>query len=125
MSATARNVSGAAAVDLAAMRETAVLVLGSEARSHALPPTPMGLDAVTESLRKHLERLVVEVELKAARMPKDSVARYCAIACVGEAQRKLSAGPSPRFGGDIGHARRLARVLRALCEHYESAADTP
>ncbi|MFG2887502.1 DUF6415 family natural product biosynthesis protein [Streptomyces sp. NPDC048297] len=49
----------------------------------------------------------------------------CASACIGEARRKLSAGPSPRYGGDIGHARRLARVLRALCDHYESADDKP
>ncbi|MGW1001102.1 DUF6415 family natural product biosynthesis protein [Streptomyces sp. NPDC002520] len=117
--------SGTAHVDLAAVREATNLVLGSEGHPQDLPPMPTDLDAVTAMLRGHLERLIAEVELKAARMPKDSVPRYCASACVGEARRKLSAGPSPRYGGDIGHARRLARVLRALCEHYESADEKP
>ncbi|MFI1768984.1 DUF6415 family natural product biosynthesis protein [Streptomyces sp. NPDC020800] len=106
------------------MRETAILVLGPEGRPHALPPTPTDVCAVTAKLRAHLEGLIPEVELKAARMPKDCIARYCTCACIGEAQRKLSAGPTARYGGDIGHARRLARVLRALCDHYESANDT-
>ncbi|MEU1403725.1 DUF6415 family natural product biosynthesis protein [Streptomyces sp. NPDC005728] len=124
MSATAKSAGDATLVDLAVMRETAILVLGPEGRPHALPPTPMELGAVTAELRDHLERLIPEVELKAARMPQDCVARFCASACIGEAQRKLSVGPSPRYGGDIGHARRLARVLRALCDHYESAGET-
>ncbi|MFI2374432.1 DUF6415 family natural product biosynthesis protein [Streptomyces sp. NPDC018964] len=28
--------------------------------------------------------------------------------------------PSPRFGGAPGYARRLARALNALCDHYEA-----
>ncbi|MFJ8599018.1 DUF6415 family natural product biosynthesis protein [Streptomyces shenzhenensis] len=114
-----------AVADLAAMRQATVLVLGPEGRPHALPPSPVNLSDVIATLRGYLEWLVPQVERQAARMPKDSVARACACACVGQARRRLSTAPSHRYGGDIGHARRLARVLCALCDDYESTGETP
>jgi hypothetical protein len=108
--------------DLAAMRGIAALLLGPDDGAEALPPVPENLDVVTAALREHLELLIPEVEMKAGRLPDDSIPRHCALACVGEARRRLTAGPSPRFGGDAGHARRLARVLRALCRHYENGS---
>ncbi|MFG3034594.1 DUF6415 family natural product biosynthesis protein [Streptomyces sp. NPDC048253] len=40
-------------------------------------------------------------------------------ACVGEARGKLRAEPGHGPGGTLGYAQRLARVLNALCDHYE------
>ncbi|MEU3839036.1 DUF6415 family natural product biosynthesis protein [Streptomyces sp. NPDC028635] len=110
-----------APLDLAAMRETIERVLGPEDSAELPLPALTEVETFTALLRGHLELLTPEVTKRAARLPKDSVSRYCALACVGEARRKLDAGPSPRFGGPAGHARRLARVLRALCDHYENA----
>lgn len=125
MNATVEHDSDTSLVDIATMRETANLLLGPDDGPQALPPAPKELDTLTSMLRCHLELLIPEVKKKAGRLPKDSIPRYCAIACVGEARRKLAAGPSPRYGGDVGHARRrLARVLRALCDHYENAGKT-
>ncbi|MFD5582842.1 DUF6415 family natural product biosynthesis protein [Streptomyces sp. NPDC058733] len=114
-------VLGAAPADIVAMRRTTELVLGPEGDTDVPPPPPTDVETCTALLRGHLQLLIPEVAKRAARLPKDSVPRYCALACVGEARRKLSAHPSPRYGGPAGHARRLARVLRALCDHYENA----
>ncbi|MGW0632097.1 DUF6415 family natural product biosynthesis protein [Streptomyces sp. NPDC002758] len=54
------------------------------------------------------------------RLGKDSIPRYCALACLGEARGKLRAQPSPVPGGDLAYARRLARALNALCDHFEA-----
>ncbi|MFF9097544.1 DUF6415 family natural product biosynthesis protein [Streptomyces sp. NPDC014802] len=111
--------STSAPVDVATMRATAAQLLGPEDGREMPPPAPEDLAAVTALLRGQLELLIPEVETKAARLAKNSVARYCALACIGEARRKLSQQATPRYGGEAGHARRLARVLRALCDHYE------
>lgn len=108
-------------VDIATMRETIEYVLGRPEDAEVPPSAPTDVETLTALLRGHLELLIPEVARRAARLPKDSVPRYCALACIGEARRKLSTGPSPRYGGPTGHARRLARVLRALCDHYENA----
>ncbi|MFK0139914.1 DUF6415 family natural product biosynthesis protein [Streptomyces murinus] len=60
--------------------------------------------------------------MKAERLPKDSVAQYCASACIGGARSKLQARPAPRADGEVEYARRLARVLRALLDHFEGNA---
>ena len=75
---------------------------------------------MTATLRVHLELLALEVEAAAGNLDKESIPRYCALACVGEARGKLSAEPRPGPGGDVAYARRLARVLNALCDHYET-----
>ncbi|MEV0982025.1 DUF6415 family natural product biosynthesis protein [Streptomyces sp. NPDC049915] len=118
---TPPNGSNATAlIDIATIRETIERILGPEG-AEAPPSAPIEVETGTAVLRGHLELLIPEVAKRAARLPKDSVSRYCALACIGEARRKLDAEPSPRFGGPAGHARRLARVLRALCDHYENA----
>ncbi|MEU9518271.1 DUF6415 family natural product biosynthesis protein [Streptomyces sp. NPDC048224] len=106
--------------DLGAMRETAGILLEPDAAPVALPPADGELAALTATLRGHLELLIPEVEHALRRLPEDSIPRYCALACIGEARGKLGATPSRRYGGDAGHARRLARVLRALCDHHET-----
>ncbi|MEU0738327.1 DUF6415 family natural product biosynthesis protein [Streptomyces sp. NPDC006134] len=116
---TARQHSETAPVDLELMRETASLLVTPDALAVELPPAARELDAVTARLRGHLELLVREVEAAACDLPDSSIRKYCALACAGEARGKLRTEPTPRYGGELGHARRLARVLNTLCDHYE------
>ncbi|MXM66096.1 hypothetical protein GR925_22250 [Streptomyces sp. HUCO-GS316] len=112
-------------VDLALMRETTRTLLTPDAVPEALPPCADELDTLTRVLRGHLELLVPEVETVAGGIDRQSIQRYCALACVGEARGKLRAEPKPGLHGAVGHARRLARVLNALCEHYENLSVQP
>ncbi|MFF4519438.1 DUF6415 family natural product biosynthesis protein [Streptomyces mirabilis] len=78
------------------------------------------METLTLQLRVHIALLMPEVEATAGRLPKDDVPRYCALACVGEARGKLSQQARPGLDGSAAHARRLARVLNALCDHHEN-----
>jgi hypothetical protein len=105
--------------DIATMRGAVNRLLDPDAVPEALPPAPGELETLTIQLRGHLDLLMPEVEQAAKRLPKDDIPRYCALACLGEARGKLRAEPSPTPHGPLAYARRLARVLNALCDHYE------
>ncbi|MEU6352208.1 DUF6415 family natural product biosynthesis protein [Streptomyces sp. NPDC047072] len=107
-------------MDITTMREIVDRLLDPDAVPVALPPTPGELETLTLQLRGHLELLLPEVEKIAKRLPQQSIPRYCALACVGEARERLRTEPTPRFGGGPSHARRLARTLNALCDHWET-----
>ncbi|MFI5475202.1 DUF6415 family natural product biosynthesis protein [Streptomyces cacaoi] len=100
------------------MRETARILLDPDAV--ALAPAGPELDTLTLAARGHLALLVPEVEQAARRLKRDSIPRYCALACLGEARGKLRAEPSRASGGALVYARKLARVLCALCDHHET-----
>jgi hypothetical protein len=87
---------------------------------NAVQPGADDLAALTLTLRGHMELLIPEVESIAGRLPEDHIPRYCALACVGEARTKLRTGPHPGTGGGIPYARRLARSLNALADHWEN-----
>lgn len=106
------------------MRAVIDRLLDPGAAPGTLPPAPGELEMLTLQLRGHLELLLPEVEETAKRLPRESVPRYCALACVGEARERLRAEPTPRFGGPAGHARRLARTLNAVVDHWEALAET-
>jgi len=106
--------------DIETMRDSARLVLGPDDAPDVLPPAVAEVDLLTFTLRGHLAVLGPEVALAAGRLPKDSIPRYCALACIGEARGKLRAQPGPGPYGAVAYARRLARVLNALCDHYEA-----
>ncbi|AXE85574.1 DUF6415 family natural product biosynthesis protein [Streptomyces sp. Go-475] len=106
--------------DLAVMRETTQIVLGGDSGPHPLLRDDE-VATLTEALLGHLELLLPQAEQAAARLPRNSVTRSGAMHCVAEARGKLRA---PELGfaalaGSVTYARRLARVLVALCEHYE------
>ncbi|GAA2218872.1 DUF6415 family natural product biosynthesis protein [Streptomyces indiaensis] len=110
--------------DVATMRETAHSVLGPDNAPEATPPAGDELETLTVALRGHLELLAPAVEQAAGRLPEDAPTRTAALACVAEARGKLRA-PELGFAGLAGsvmYARRLARVLDALCGHYETAS---
>jgi hypothetical protein len=104
------------------MRETAHRVLGPDNAPEATPPAGDELETLTIALRGHIELLAPEVEEAAGRLPESSPTRAVALACVAEARGKLRA-PELSFaglGGGVMYTRRLARVLAALCDHYDT-----
>ncbi len=121
MSAAATNRSTRAGAlppaDTATMRRSAARALPPEGEE---PPTGEALEQLTGLLRGHMELIVPQVEQAAAKLPRDDVPRYCALACLGEARRKLSSQAGEGEYGAQAHARRLARSLMALCDHYET-----
>ncbi|MGW1039314.1 DUF6415 family natural product biosynthesis protein [Streptomyces sp. NPDC002547] len=125
---TAEPQTAEAEVDLRSkvetMRQTAGKLLAPHAAPDALPPTATELETLTLEVRGHLALLMPEVEEAAGRLPSESIPRYCALACIGEARQKLGEQPSPAPGGAAAHARRLARSLNALVDHYESLSGT-
>lgn len=106
-------------LDLATMRETVNILLDPDAVPNVLPPSGAEIETLTLTVRGQLELLIPEVEVAAKKLDKGSILRYCALACLGDARSRLQAEPSRRYGGAAGHARRLARALNALCDHYE------
>ncbi|WP_206440870.1 DUF6415 family natural product biosynthesis protein [Streptomyces scabichelini] len=98
------------------MRAAACRLLAEDAE----PPKPDELETLTLQLRGHINLLVPEVEQTADALPHDDIPRYCALACVGEARMKLGLEPGPGLHGGIAFARRLSRVVNALCDHYQN-----
>jgi hypothetical protein len=91
--------------------------------SHALDETPQPeeLDTLGATLRGHIALLIPEIEQLAAKQPGDSVLRFCALACVGEARAKLRMGDGrPHLDVRVTVVQKLGRVAKALCEHYVS-----
>ncbi|WP_405675785.1 DUF6415 family natural product biosynthesis protein [Streptomyces sp. NBC_01511] len=91
------------------MRASASLMIGDDATS----PTGAELDLLILQLRGHLNLLISELDDR-----DDPRAR----AGLGEARRRLSAGPSSL--GPLRHAECLARSVQALCTHAERLAVT-
>ncbi|MEU0221135.1 DUF6415 family natural product biosynthesis protein [Streptomyces sp. NPDC006265] len=105
--------------DIATMRETVNRLLDPDSTPEALPPAADEIDTLTLQIRGHIALLAPEVEQAAKELPQGSVRRFSVLGCVWEANSRLETQPSSRTGGPVGHARRLARVLNALCDHYE------
>lgn len=113
---TADTRDDATVVDVVGARQTIALLLPL---SDALL-SGLDVEELTQALREQMDRLIPEIEKLAGRLHRDDVPRYCALACVGEARGKLRASPSAGLGGDVAYARKLARSLAALCDHFET-----
>lgn len=103
--------------DVETMRATARRLLGPDGGPEALPPAA-DVDTLTLALRGHLALILTDVEQAVGPRPSN-VKAYCALACVGEARRKLTIQARREPGSRVAYAHRLARVLLALCVHYE------
>ncbi|MER6075956.1 DUF6415 family natural product biosynthesis protein [Streptomyces sp. NPDC001817] len=119
MSTTLHQDNDSLVADIKTMRETAALLLGPDDGPDALPPAVAELDTLTAMLRGHLALLIPEVEAKAWQLPKDSVRRYRAVACVDEANSQLRVGDGCTPAVRVAVARKLARSLNALCRHFD------
>jgi uncharacterized protein YjiS (DUF1127 family) len=105
--------------DIAAMRASVRRLLRPDDAPDALPPNPVEIDSLTLQMCEHIARLAPEIEAAGRRLPPGSAARSTVLGCMWEARSRAEAKPSHRSGGPVGHARRLARALNALCDHYE------
>ncbi|WP_406436573.1 DUF6415 family natural product biosynthesis protein [Streptomyces sp. NBC_01613] len=106
-------------VDIDTMRHSISRLLSPDAQ----PPASKALATLHSLLRGHMQLLIPEVEQAALQRDKDDVPRYCALVCVGEARGKLRVPARPGEHGTLVHARRLARRLTALCDHYEALTE--
>lgn len=104
--------------DIATMRATADRLLDPDAAPDVLPPTAAEVDTLTRTMRGQLELLIPDIEGLVGGRPKN-VAQYCALACAGEARGRLRAEPKAGLSAPVADARRLARSVNALCDHYE------
>lgn len=107
-------------LDIELMRETVNRLLDPDAVPEALPLSREDLETLTATVRGHIQLLAPEVEAAARKLKAGSIHRYTVLSSVWEAESRLEAEPSPRYGGPAYHARRLARALNALCDHYEN-----
>ncbi|MGW2707231.1 DUF6415 family natural product biosynthesis protein [Streptomyces sp. NPDC001340] len=80
------------------------------------------LDTLARTLRGHMQVLIPEVAAAAARQPQDGIPRHCALACVGEARRKLGIGNGETLPVRVAVTQKLARSVNALCDHIEILA---
>ncbi|MGW5134221.1 DUF6415 family natural product biosynthesis protein [Streptomyces sp. NPDC004135] len=121
MHTTARTTDTDKSLNVASMRESAHRVLGPDSAPDAMPPAGEELQTLTTALRRHIDQLAPEVEQAARRLPESAPTRTAALACAREACGKLRAAELGYAGlaGSVMYARRLARVLAALCDHYE------
>lgn len=110
--------------DIETMRDTVDRLLDPDATLGVLPPTASEVDTLTRTMRGQLELLIPEIE-SAVRGRPENVAEYCALACVGEAREKLRIQAQPGYESSVAYARRLARALCALCDHYERLIGVP
>ncbi|MFE2969938.1 DUF6415 family natural product biosynthesis protein [Streptomyces sp. NPDC059340] len=116
MTGTVKTASNTAPVDVAMMRENIGRLLLPDGEA----PSDAELATLTSLLRGHMELITPEIEAAAAKLHKDDIPRYCALACVGEARGKLRAMPGAGAHGALAYARKLSRSLAALCDHYEA-----
>ncbi|MFJ9760064.1 DUF6415 family natural product biosynthesis protein [Streptomyces sp. NPDC101149] len=103
-------------VDIDTMRHSISRLIGPDTESLEGPE----LAGLTGLLRGHMQLIIPEIEQAAGNLPRDDVPRYCALACIGEARTKLRAPAGDGPDRAAAYARRLARSLAALCDHYEA-----
>ncbi|GAA2387386.1 hypothetical protein GCM10010378_30600 [Streptomyces viridochromogenes] len=108
--------SAAQPLDIDTMRHSISRLLGPDAP----PPASEELGVWEVLVRGHMQLIIPEVERAALARGLDDVSGYCALACVGEARGKLRSAVGPGAERAVVHARRLARCLAALCDHYEA-----
>lgn len=108
--------AGTPPVDVETMRENIGRLIGPGTASLE----DEELAGLTSLMRGHMQLIIPEIERAAGKLPEDDVPRYCALACIGEARAKLRATPAAGPHRAAAHARKLARSLMALCDHYEA-----
>ncbi|MGW5248536.1 DUF6415 family natural product biosynthesis protein [Streptomyces sp. NPDC004129] len=116
MNSTLEAQAGTQPVDIDTMRESIARLIGPS----SLSPEGEELAGLTGLLRGHMQLIIPEIEQAAGKLPEDDVPRYCALACIGEARAKLRATTGVGPHRAAAHARKLARSLMALCDHYEA-----
>ncbi|KUJ39106.1 hypothetical protein ADL25_22295 [Streptomyces sp. NRRL F-5122] len=106
--------------DVAEMRRRAVPLMDPESPA----PAPEELQTLNALMRGHIQLLIPEVESMATALPMEDIPRACALACVGEARMRLRIGwPEDSEAVRLSVARKLARSVNALCDHWENLTE--
>jgi hypothetical protein len=104
--------------DITTMRESVDIALIDIRDSEAVGGDQ--LETLVLTLRGHIEVLLPEVEALAGRLPKDDIPARVAIACMSEAREKLRIGIGQSTTLKVSLIWKLARSVRALCDHFEN-----
>ncbi|MEV6759531.1 DUF6415 family natural product biosynthesis protein [Streptomyces sp. NPDC051105] len=109
-----------APLDIATMRATVRRSLAGDADDLALDEALI----LISTLRGHLELITPVVERVAATKPDDdrgwAAPVNCAVISAADTRRTLGAKIYPGQESAVRHARRLARRLNAMCDHFET-----
>lgn len=81
-------------------------------------PSSDELSDLILTLRGHMQLLIPVIEEAAGKLPRDDAARFCALACVGEATRKLRLEDRGELAVRVSVAQKFARSVNALCDHH-------
>lgn len=103
-------------LDVPTMRATTRRLLGENPEV----PTAEEVETLTLTLRGMIEVAIPDVVALAHARPADDVPAICARIGVGEARARLGMEPRPGLPAGLNHARRLARSVNALADHYEA-----
>ncbi|MFI9245625.1 DUF6415 family natural product biosynthesis protein [Streptomyces sp. NPDC053086] len=106
--------------DITTMRATARRLLADDAR----PVKPEELETLRLALVGHAQHLTDVVELMTGEHQPDDAPAACALACVREARARLRLGAGDNPNVRMSVAMRLARSVRALCDHYENLSNS-
>ncbi|MBK3575145.1 hypothetical protein JHN63_15250 [Streptomyces sp. MBT65] len=74
--------------------------------------------------RGYVIRLIPAVEELIARQPKDDVPSNVARVVIDEARRRKDEIEAVGLVGEVRRVKRLARIVLALCDHYENLGGT-
>ncbi|MGW2565804.1 DUF6415 family natural product biosynthesis protein [Streptomyces sp. NPDC001537] len=107
-------------LDLPTMRASARRALAGDADGLAVDEALV----LVSTLRGHLELIVPVVERAAALKPDDDqrwlAPVNCAVIAAADTRRTMRAGSHPGAEAAVRYARRLARRLNAMCDHFET-----
>ncbi|MBW8796371.1 MAG: hypothetical protein JF597_23070 [Streptomyces sp.] len=102
------------APDIETMRSTAHRFLAPDAR-----PIPTSeVTTLAAALRGHVEELIPTIEAMTRDFPAGDVPSACALVCCREARMRLGLRPGYNSPGQMTVAMKLARSVKALCDHY-------
>ncbi|MER7179850.1 DUF6415 family natural product biosynthesis protein [Streptomyces hyaluromycini] len=102
--------------DIETMRRTAHRFLAPDAR-----PIPTDqVKTLGSALRGQIEELIPTVEAMTRLLPADDIPSACALACTREARTRLGLIPGYNSPGQMTVAMKLARSVKALCDHFEN-----
>ncbi|WP_217552028.1 DUF6415 family natural product biosynthesis protein [Streptomyces sp. GbtcB6] len=107
-------------IDVPAMRASARRLLSGDAGD----PAPDEVPVMISTLRGHLELITPVVERVAALKPDDdrgwTVPVNCAIIAAADTRRTMRVETPSGRESAVRHARRLARRLNAMCDHFQT-----
>lgn len=104
----------------AAMRDAAVRFLNEPSL-----PRYQTVQHLGHAFHRDLWRLIPRAEQLVGNASCDDVPAKVALACAGEARRRLDEIERAGLSGEFERVKRLARSVVALCDHHDSLTGVP